>query len=265
MARAIPNAPEIEGSLDGRVRRGARNREQILDALYALIQSGEIQPTAEQVARKAGVGARTVFRHFEDMERLNAEMSMRVERSVRPLFEAPPVRGSLEERVRALVKGRVQLWEKIAPFRRSGMAWEGRSEVLRKNRLRMNRLMRGSLVEALGPEIEGSPDGRVRRGARNREQILDALYALIQSGEIQPTAEQVARKAGVGARTVFRHFEDMERLNAEMSGRVERSVRPLFEGPPIRGSLEERVRALLRLRGQFWEKFAPFRRSCVAL
>ena len=92
------------------------------------------------------------------MERLNAEMSMRVERSVRPLFEAPPIRGSLEERVRALVKQRVQLWEKIAPFRRSGMAWEGRSEVLRKNRLRMNRLMRGSLVEALGPEIERGPD-----------------------------------------------------------------------------------------------------------
>ncbi len=158
MARAIPSAPEIETSADGRVRRGARNREQILDALYALIQSGEIQPTAEQVARKAGVGARTVFRHFEDMERLNAEMSMRVERSVWPLFEAPPIRGSLEERVRALVKQRVQLWEKIAPFRRSGMAWEGRSEVLRKNRLRMNRLMRGSLVEALGPEIEPGPD-----------------------------------------------------------------------------------------------------------
>ncbi len=158
MGRATPNAPEIEGSADGRVRRGARNREQILDGLYALIQAGEIQPTAEQVARKAGVGARTVFRHFEDMERLNAEMSMRVERSVRPLFEAPPIRGSLEERVRALVKQRVQLWEKIAPFRRSGMAWEGRSEVLRKNRLRMNRLMRGSVVEALGPEIERGPD-----------------------------------------------------------------------------------------------------------
>ncbi len=158
MGRAIPNAPEIEGSADGRVRRGARNREQILDGLYALIQAGEIQPTAEQVARKAGVGARTVFRHFEDMERLNAEMSMRVERSVRPLFEAPPIQGSLEERVRALVKQRVQLWERIAPFRRSGMAWEGRSEVLRKNRLRVNRLMRGSLVEALGPEIERGPD-----------------------------------------------------------------------------------------------------------
>ena len=165
---ATPNAPEIESSADGRVRRGARNREQILDALDALIQSGEIQPTAEQVARKAGVGARTVFRHFEDMERLNAEMSMRVERSVRPLFEAPPIRGSLEERVRALVKQRVQLWEKIAPFRRSGMAWEGRSEVLRKNRLRVNRLMRGSLVQALGPEIE-----------RGQDALLEALDLLL--------------------------------------------------------------------------------------
>ena len=102
------------------------------------------------------------------MERLNAEMSMRVERSVRPLFEGPPIRGSLEERVRALVKGRVQLWEKIAPFRRSGMAWEGRSEVLRKNRLRVNRLMRGSLVQALGPEIE-----------RGQDALLEALDLLL--------------------------------------------------------------------------------------
>ncbi len=90
-----------------------------------------------------------------------------------------------------------------------------------------------------GGEAIESADGRVRRGAQNRDRILDALYALIGEGELQPTAEQVARRAGVGERTVFRHFEDMETLHAELSGRLRREVAPLLEGRRPEGSLRE--------------------------
>ena len=38
-------------------------------------------------------------------------------------------------------------------------------------------------------------DGRVQRGARNRERILDALLELVRAGELLPTAEQVAARA----------------------------------------------------------------------
>ena len=52
-------------ALDGRVRRGARNRQTIVDALLDLVGSGILRPTAQQVADRAGVGIRTVFAPVE--------------------------------------------------------------------------------------------------------------------------------------------------------------------------------------------------------
>jgi AcrR family transcriptional regulator len=73
------------------------------------------------------------------------------------------------------------------------------------------------------------------RGARNRNYIMDAIFELIQEGLVLPTAEQIADRAGVGTRTVFRHFDDMESLFVEMNSRLEREVRPVLEGPAIVG------------------------------
>ena len=61
---ASSSAPEA----DGRVLRGARTRERIVDAVFELVSEGTVRPTAEEVASRAGVGIRTVFRHFDDME-----------------------------------------------------------------------------------------------------------------------------------------------------------------------------------------------------
>ena len=65
-----------------------------------------------------------------------------------------------------------------------------------------------------------SSDGRVRRGERSRDQIVGALLELVQEGFLRPAAEQVARRARVGTRTVFRHFEDMDSLNPEINQRL---------------------------------------------
>ncbi|MDH4042395.1 MAG: TetR/AcrR family transcriptional regulator, partial [Gammaproteobacteria bacterium] len=56
------------------------------------------------------------------------------------------------------------------------------------------------------------PDGRLLRTERSRQLIIDALHDLINEGVLQPTAQTVAERAGVGIRTVFRHFADMETL-----------------------------------------------------
>jgi methyltransferase-like protein len=40
------------------------------------------------------------------------------------------------------------------------------------------------------PEDRAVVDGRVLRGTRNRDRITDALFELIESGELIPTAEQ---------------------------------------------------------------------------
>lgn len=142
---------------DGRVRRGERNRESILDALFELIRAGRLLPTADEVARRAGVGTRTVFRHFEDMERLHAEMSARLRAELAPLLAERPPQGDTAERVAWLVDRRARLYETMAPFRRSADIQRWRSKFLQQEHHDMNRAFRSDLRAALAPELEGAP------------------------------------------------------------------------------------------------------------
>jgi AcrR family transcriptional regulator len=153
VARQPSGIDSAEPAPDGRVRRGARNREAILQALFELVQAGALRPTAEQVAERAGVGARTVFRHFADMESLHAGMAARVRREVQPLAEGPPASGTLEERARALVQRRAAVYERIGPFRRSDSLHRWGSPFLQREHAGMVRRLRADLLRAL-PEAE---------------------------------------------------------------------------------------------------------------
>src|SRR5215470_9153290 len=64
---------------------------------------------------------------------------------------------------------------------------------------------------------EGVPaDGRRQRTSTSRGRIVAAMLDLAREGELTPSAETVAERAGVGRRTVFRLFSDMESLYREM-------------------------------------------------
>jgi AcrR family transcriptional regulator len=122
--------------------------------------------------------------------------------------------------------------------------------------------MRLEMTEVAGAEIR---DGRVRRKARNRESIVNALLELIGEGEIQPTAEQVAARAHVQPRTVFRHFADMESLHAELSARLQAEILPLLAAHDPKGGTGARARALVRARAAIYERAAPYMRAMNAL
>jgi AcrR family transcriptional regulator len=140
---------------DGRVRRGARNRAAIVDALAALVSEGELVPTAEQVAQRAGVGTRTVFRHFEDMDSLFALLNERVESEHRDLL-GRPFEGGLDERTTEVVRRRATLFDRIAPFKRSGNAQRWHSSFLQSNHRRIVKRQRAWLLAAL-PELREAP------------------------------------------------------------------------------------------------------------
>lgn len=152
MASGTEATPET----DGRVQRGARNRERIVGAVVELVRAGVTVPTAERVAREAGVGARTVFRHFVDMEKLFAEVTARVVEEARPLFVAPLPAGSPQERARALVRNRAYAYEHIAPFRRSAAVTGYRSGFLRQHYAEFTRQMRAQLLDGV-PELRSAP------------------------------------------------------------------------------------------------------------
>jgi AcrR family transcriptional regulator len=142
---------------DGRVRRGERSREAIVAALFELVGEGSLQPTAQQVAERAGVGIRSVFRHFADMDRLFAAMDARLRAEVVPLLREEPPPGTLRERARALVQRRAQVFERIAPYKRSANVQRWRSPFLRARHAAMARELRADLLRWL-PELGRAPE-----------------------------------------------------------------------------------------------------------
>lgn len=57
-----------------------------------------------------------------------------------------------------------------------------------------------------------STDGRHRRAQANREAIVEALVSLYADGYVDPSAVEIAERAGVSERSLFRHFDDIDDL-----------------------------------------------------
>ncbi len=107
---------EAEPELDGRRLRSRRNRERIVNAMMELVRAGDLTPSAESVAEKAGVGLRSVFRHFEDMESLYREMGVAIREEVHPLIsiseDTENWRGNLEQ----LIGQKTRAFEQVMMF-----------------------------------------------------------------------------------------------------------------------------------------------------
>jgi len=154
---------EGEERLDGRALRSVRSRERILDALTELIGEGNLQPTGERVAARAGYGLRTVYRHFDDMEGLYRELQTRLESTLRPPNPEPLLEGSVGDRIADAVARRVALFERASPFLRSGASLRWRSTFLAESQAKMVRDLRQDLLRCL-PEA-------ARASAHRREAI----------------------------------------------------------------------------------------------
>jgi AcrR family transcriptional regulator len=94
---------QAKSKVDGRKQRSEKSRSAILAAIMELIEEGNLMPTAQETSERAGVGIRSVFRHFADMDALYAEMNVRGLKRFSLVFDAPVKEGSLEERLQHTV------------------------------------------------------------------------------------------------------------------------------------------------------------------
>ncbi len=138
---------------DGRVRRAQRSGQAIVEALLDLIGGGDVDPTAQQVAARARVGIRTVFRRFSDMESLFTEMDARLTANALPLLLGGRPSGTVRQRALALVRRRIAFFERIAPYKRAGNVKRRRSPFLRQRHAELVRVLRSELFRWL-PELE---------------------------------------------------------------------------------------------------------------
>lgn len=103
--------------IDGRRERGRSSHKRIVKAMMELIVGGDVSPSAARVAEEAGIGLRTVFRHFDDMDALYAEITATITERVMPIVMAPYPDQGWRANVRDLVRRRVQVFETTLPFR----------------------------------------------------------------------------------------------------------------------------------------------------
>jgi AcrR family transcriptional regulator len=145
----------VEVEADGRVLRGERNREAIVDALLSLYDDGILRPSVNDVAERAGVSARSVHNHFADMEALRAEVAQRQFERHADLWDPPAADLPLDERVRQLVERRSSLFEAITPVRRAAMLTVHDSPAIARRLGRVGRLLRSQLATLFANELEG--------------------------------------------------------------------------------------------------------------
>ncbi len=105
--------------IDGRRARRERGRVAVTDAMIALVMEGNIPPTADQVAERAGVSVASIFRYFETLDDLRqATTAVYFERYAH-LFEIPNLgQGTTTERIASLVSSRIDLYETNEPMAR---------------------------------------------------------------------------------------------------------------------------------------------------
>jgi AcrR family transcriptional regulator len=133
-----------------------KTRKRIVGAFFDLVAEGNYAPTGEAVAVRAGVGHRTVFRHFQDMESLYAEVDEMLERQVRPLMAGPALEGVLDARVAKLLERRAAVFERVTPFLRAQQLRQWESTFLRESHARFVKEQRATLMRDV-PELASAP------------------------------------------------------------------------------------------------------------
>jgi AcrR family transcriptional regulator len=157
--------PQLQQAARG--DRVARTREAIVSSTLTLAMEGEVAPIVRDIAKLAGVSARTVFQHFADTAELYVAVLGRVLTGLRGEAQPAPG-GALDERISAVIGQRAGRYEKLLPMwtfvetlqRRSSEAGEQVTELYTTNR--------EQLAECFGEELTGLT-------GEKRERALNAL------------------------------------------------------------------------------------------
>jgi len=127
-----------EPESDGRRARSQASRSKIVQALMDLIVSGDLNPSTANIAKKAGVGLRSVFRHFDDKDAMYREVDAILVKAYQPIIDAPFESDGWQDRLIEMIERRSEVSEAIAPYRISTNAARRQSKFLRESYRRLH-------------------------------------------------------------------------------------------------------------------------------
>jgi AcrR family transcriptional regulator len=113
-----------------------------------------------------------------------------------------------------------------------------------------------------------APDGfqRTPASTRRRVRAIDAFIDLVLEGNLPPTTQQVAERAGISMATLFRYFETLDVMRRDAALRMLERFPLLHVSDVGEGPLRERIERFAAIRVALWEKvhlLARLQRSVV--
>lgn len=147
---------DLPPAADGRRRRSQASRDRIVAAMMALVEAGAITPSAEEVAARAQVGLRSVFRHFKDMDSLYAEMSLRLARGYEAALLPFASQGFPAQLLEAMDR-RFVIFERLLPFKRAADSHRHESTVIQSHHTAASMLLRVRLQALVPTAVRDDP------------------------------------------------------------------------------------------------------------
>ena len=103
-----------------------------------------------------------------------------------------------------------------------------------------------------------SDDGRMMRTKDSHNKIVSAFLSLLRQGNVNPSADDVAKEAKVGLRTVFRRFKEMELLYREVATEVQNAFGPEASKPWRSTIWQEQLAEMLDRKADIYERMMPY-------
>lgn len=142
--------------VDGRRLRREQNRRAVLDALVGLFEEGVYQPSTGEIAERAGISPRSLFRYFDDVDDLNRAAVERHLDLHRGLFEIDiDPDDATANKIDRFVAARALLHETVAPSARAARLVAHRRDVVASQLADTRRFMRSQVHRTFARELAG--------------------------------------------------------------------------------------------------------------
>lgn len=141
---------------DGRRLRREQNREAVIDALVSLFCEGVYEPGSNEIAERAGLSPRSLFRYFDDVDDLSRAAIDRQLSAARPLLDvAIEADAPTPAKIEHLVTARIELFDTIAPAARAARVCAHRHPVVAEQLRDGRAYLRRQVAQLFAAELHG--------------------------------------------------------------------------------------------------------------
>lgn len=194
--------------MDGRHARRERGQRAVINAVFELIQEGNLTPSVEQVGARAQVSVATIFRNYGSLQELGRSLHVLFQERFAEYFLIPQIgTGPLDQRITRFCDARIKLHEAIWPFMRFMNVHIAEHQDGSKHLQRIRETLARQVKQQFNTELRH--EGSV--GAQNLAASIDALtspesWALMQVPHSRSNGQ--IRRSWINALSALLYAED---------------------------------------------------------